>query len=108
MRFPPSVLLPDFSVRNLKVSVTGSTTQILGSNSNRVTLLFWPRSVGQWVIGPGPDVASGVGFRVDFTGSPVVFDFATYAHLITAEWWGVSLAGPFTAIISEVSYNPRG
>lgn len=107
MRFPPAVLLPDFKVRNLSVSVTTSTTQILGANQNRVTLLFWPRSIGQWVVGPGPAVTSGVGFAVNFSSSPLVFDFATYAHLITAEWWGISLAGPFTGIVSEVTYNPQ-
>ena len=107
MRFPPSVLLPDFATVTKPIQVGSSTGLILGSNPNRVTLLFWPRSLGQWVVGPAPVVASGMGFRVDFTSSPLAFDFATYGHLITAEWYGVSLAGPFTAYVSEVTYNPR-
>lgn len=107
MKVPPSILLPDFQVITREVSVGTSTGQILGSNSNRVTLLFWPRSVGTWIVGPARFVTTGQGFAVNFNSSPLVFDFATYAHLLTAEWWGISTAGPFTAIIQEVSYNPR-
>ena len=67
----------------------------------------WPRSVGQWVIGPSNQVTSGFGFRIDFTGSPVIFSFADLGPIVGLDWWAVSLAGPFTGLVTEVIYSPR-
>lgn len=108
VRFAPSVLLPDFRVQTLNLSVGTTAGRILGSNPDRVTLLFTPRSVGTYIVGPTNQITTGQGFQVNFNNSPLVFDFATYGHLLTGEWFAVSTAGPFNAIVFEVSYQPVG
>lgn len=108
MRFAPSVLLPDFRVQELNLAVGTTTARILPANPDRVSLLFVPRSVGQYVVGPTNQITTGVGFSVNFNNSPLSFDFATYGHLLTREWFAISTAGPFTAIVFEVSYQPVG
>ena len=107
MRFPPSTLIPDFITATRSLSVGSSTGLILGANSNRFSLLWWPRSVGNYVIGPSSQVASGVGFQVAFTGAPLLFSFADLGPVVCGDWYGVSLAGPFTAYVTECTYQPR-
>ncbi len=107
MKFPPSSLLPDFRVFNRSISVGTSPAIFLPADPNRFSFMPWPRSVGQWVVGPSPQVASGFGFRVDFTQSPQIWTFSDLGPIVGLDWWAVSLAGPFTGLVTEVIYSPR-
>lgn len=107
MRYAPSQLLPDFRTSTRQLSVTGATTLILGADPNRFSLLWWPRSVGNYVVGPSYQVASGMGFQVNFGGAPLLFSFADLGPIVCGDWYGISLAGPFTGYVSECVYSPR-
>ena len=101
------MLIPDFVVTTKAVQIGTSTGLILGGNPDRFSLLWWPRSVGNYVIGPSPQVNSGQGFAVNFNGSYVMFSFADLGPIVCGDWYGVNTGGPITAWVSECVYRPR-
>lgn len=107
MKVPPSVLLPDFRVAHIPITVPAPTAgRILAANPNRVCVLWWPTSGGAYVIGPAPIVTQSRGWTVT-TGSGILsWDFATFGHLITSDWYGVGSAAPVSTYVTEVVYQP--
>jgi hypothetical protein len=101
------MLIPDFRVATKTVQVGTASGLILGANPDRFSLLWWPRSVGNYVVGPSYQVASGLGFQVNFGGAPLLFSFADLGPIVCGDWYGISLAGPFSGLVSECVYSPR-
>ena len=109
MKFPPSVLLPDMRVAHLAISVPSPTPgRILPANPNRVCVLFWPTSGGSYLVGPAGLVTTARGWSVTSGGNVSSWDFATFGHIITGEWYAVGSAAPVATYVSELTYAPIG
>jgi len=109
MKFPPSVLLPDMRAAHLAVTIPSPTPgRILPANPNRVCVMFWPVTGATYLVGPSNLVTSVRGWTVTSGQTVMTWDFATYGHLITGEWWGVGSAAPVSTLVSELTYAPIG
>jgi len=108
MRFAPSMLLPDMRVVQTAVTATApSAARILGPNPDRVCVLFWPTQGGSYVVGPSNIVTQQRGWTVASGSSIISFDFATWGHIITGEWWAAGSAASVATYVTELIYQPR-
>lgn len=107
MRTAPSSILPDFVTGTRTIQVGASSGLVLGANPNRYSIMWWPRSVGAYVVAPSYQVAVGLGFQVSYNNAPLIFTFADLGPVVCADWYGISTAGPFTGYVTECIYQPR-
>ena len=107
IRFPPSVLLPDFRVSLRTATLGTSRVRILEANPNRVCLAFLPRSGGTVVVSPDAGVTTTEGYQVNFAQSPWFIDFGTVGPLVGYEWWGIASVASFPIKFYEIIYQPK-
>jgi hypothetical protein len=85
INFQPTLLSPDFILREIVVSAVGPlTVQIVPENLNRVGLVL-TASGGGYVLRAGADATSTLGFSIA-VGALTQFKFADFGTLIGQRW----------------------
>lgn len=105
--FAPHLLLSDFNVSTVKISLTAGQIFSLESNADRFALFWWPNTMADYWIAPDPQILDGAnGLKVSAGFNSSWFNFAHFGPLICGNWYILCTLGP-TIYVNEVIYQPR-
>ena len=105
--FPPNLIRPDFRIKYTQVQVTVTASRIIGESPDRVALIWFPVSIGDYFVAPYPHMTIGNGIKCNFAAAPIIIDYGTWGAITGDSWYGAVAAVPTTITVGEIIYSPK-